>query len=435
MAGAFRSFDIRGVYPSEVNEELAYKTGRASVLFFKAKTIVVGRDCRLSSLALKKSVVQGITDQGCNVIDIGLCSTPMLYFASFKNHAIMITASHNPAKYNGIKLIGKGFIQIGYKNGLNKIEKLVNKCHFPESKKRGTSKGKANLSEYVKHIQGLVKGTYKPLKVLIDCGNGMAGLVVPLLLSKLPIKATFLYGIMDGRFPNHVPNPAEAKNTKELQKRVKGKYDFGIAYDADCDRALFIDDKGRRIPSVKSLLLFAKHFMKKGETVLYTVNSGSIAEEFIPKWGGLTRPVPVGHTEVQREMIKDKAILGAELSGHFFFKKFKYGDAGDLAALTMLSLMSQTNKKLSELIKPFEKYARSEEINFRVKNREAVKKRLEKKYKKHKIKSVDGICVKTKDFWFNFRISNTQPVVRLVVEAENQKKLKNAIKEISKVIY
>ncbi|PIN75051.1 phosphomannomutase/phosphoglucomutase [Candidatus Woesearchaeota archaeon CG10_big_fil_rev_8_21_14_0_10_37_12] len=433
---AFRSFDIRGIYPEEVNEKLAYNVGRAIVQFFKAKTIVVGRDCRTSSLALQKALIYGITDQGCNVINIGLCNTPMLYYASFKHHAIMITASHNPAKYNGIKIVGKGFIEIGYKNGLNKIEKLVNSCHFPEPKKLGRATSKNILSEYIDFTKKTISGKYKKLCVLIDCGNGMAGYVVPKLLAGLPIKYNLLYGKLDGTFPNHTPNPAEPKNTKELQKQIKqGKYDLGICYDGDCDRAFFIDENGKRIPSVKTLLLFAQHIIKKGQKILYTVNSGRVAEEFIPKWEGKAIAVPIGHTEVQREMIKHDAVLGAELSGHFYFKKFKYGDSGDLAALTILTLLSQTDKTISELIKPFDKYQTSEELNFKVKDRETVRKKLKKRYAKFIIKSVDGVSVNTGKFWFNFRISNTQPLVRLVVEAKDQKTLKNAIKEITQYIH
>lgn len=435
MAGPFKAYDIRGKYPEEVNEELVYKSGRAAVLFFKTKKILVGRDCRTSSLALKKSLVYGITDQGCDVIDTGYCSTPMSYYLAQKENTLMITASHLPKEFNGIKITGKGVEPIGEHTGIRQIEKLATGCHFPESKKKGKLKEKNFLQEYVKEARKIVNGKYKPIKVLIDCGNGMAGHVVPSLLKGLPIKYKLLYGEMDGTFPNHVPNPLIPENTEELQREVvAGNYDLGIAYDADCDRAFFIDEKGRRIRAEFTLLLFAQHTLKKGDSAVYTVNTSKIVPEKLKEMGAKPWMSKVGHTEIPIVMKKHNAVLGGEISGHFFFKKFKYADSGDIAALTMMSMLSQSGKKMSELIKPFEKYATSEEINYRVQDKNAVMKRMEEIYNKQITSRLDGISADAGEYWFNLRLSNTENLVRLNCEAVNKKKLNMAIEWISRLI-
>jgi len=435
MIPAFRSFDIRGVYPNEIDETLAYKAARAITTFLRSKKIIVGRDCRTSSLALKKSAEYGILDQGANVIDIGLCNTPMGYYCAQKYDTIMITASHNPAKYNGIKITRKGVEQIGETNGLKQIEKLTEKEHFKTPNKKGTLAQQDILLNYVKYTRKLVNGKYKPLKVLIDCGNGMAGHVVPTLLKGLPIKYDLLYGKLDGTYPNHTPNPAIAENTLELQKQVKkGKYDLGIAYDGDCDRVFFIDEKGRRVWPEYSLLLFAKELMKKGGSLSYTSNSSRIIEDISKenKWKAVQ--CKIGHTEVPISMKKHRGTLGGELSGHFYFKKFKYADSGDIAALTMLSILSKSGKKMSALYAPFEKYVKTEEINTEVKDRNKTIRKIEKEFKKYRVKCVDGFAANMGNYWFNFRISKTEPVVRLVVEAKNKKNLAKGIKEIMRHI-
>ncbi len=435
MAGAFRAYDIRGLYPSEINEEIAYKAGRAIVTFLKAKQVIVGRDCRTSSLPLKKSLVYGITDQGCDVVDTNYCNTPMCYYAAQKMHALMITASHNPKEYNGIKITRKGVEPIGEHNGMKEIEKKTLGCHFKESTKKGKVTVKNILPAYVKEVRKIVSGKYKPIKVLIDGGNGMAGHVVPTLLKGLPIKYKLLYGEMDGNFPNHTPNPLVPENTADLQREVvKGKYDLGVAYDADCDRVFFVDEKGRRVQSAFALLLFAKHLLKKGESAAYSVNLSRIVKEGLEEIGAKARPSMIGHTEVPLTMKKYKAIIGGEISGHFYFKKFKYADSGDIGALMMMSILSQTDKKMSQLIKPYEKYATSEEINYKVLDKPASMKRIEEAYKGKIKMRIDGFNIDAGDYWFNIRFSKTENYVRLNCEATSQKKLKQAIEWLSKLI-
>ena len=435
MAGAFKPYDIRGAYPAEVNEELVYKAGRAAVIYLKSKKIFVGMDCRTSSLALKKSLIYGATDQGCDVIDTGYCNTPMSYYLAQKMDSFMITASHLPKDQNGIKITKKGVEPVGEKTGMKQIEKLATGCHFPDPKKKGNATAKNFLSEYVKETRKAAGGKFRPIRVLIDCGNGMAGHVVPELLKGLPIKYKLLYPEMDGTFPNHVPNPSIPENTAVLQQKVvEGKYDFGIAYDADCDRVMFIDEKGTRVRAEFTLILFAEHVAKKGQSAVYTANMSRIAQEKIQELGIKALPSMIGHTEIPIVMKKHDAVLGGETSGHFFFKKFKYADSGDLAALTMMSILSQTDKKLSELTKPFQKYATSEEINFKVPDKNAVMKKIEEAYSKQVAGRLDGITIDAGDYWFNLRLSKTENLVRLNCESNSRKKLNMAIEWISKII-
>lgn len=435
MIPSFRSFDIRGIYPTEIDETLAYKAARAIATFLKTKKIIIGRDCRVSSLALKKSAEYGILDQGANAIDIGLCNTPMAYYCAQKHDTIMITASHNPAKYNGIKITRKGVEQIGETNGLKQIEKLTEKEHFATPNRKGTATQKNTLLDYVKYTRKLVGGKYKKLRVLIDCGNGMAGHVVPELLKGLPIKYDLLYGELDGTYPNHTPNPAIAENTLELQKKaVSGKYDLGIAYDGDCDRVFFVDEKGKRVPPEYTLLLFAKELMKKGDSLSYTANSSKIVADVAKenKWKAVQ--CKIGHTEVPISMKKNKGTLGGELSGHFYFKKFKYADSGDIAALLMMSILSKSGKKMSKLCSPFEKYLKTEEINIEVRDRKKAMENVRNAFDKYAVKCADGFAANLGKYWFNFRISKTEPVVRLVVEANNKKDLARGIKEVKRHI-
>ncbi|MBI4146138.1 phosphomannomutase/phosphoglucomutase [Candidatus Woesearchaeota archaeon] len=446
------AYDIRGVYPDVVNEKTAYNAGRAAALFLKAKNAIVGRDCRTSSLALKKSLIYGLTDQGCNVIDIGYCNTPMTYYASNKHHTLMITASHNPKQYNGVKITRKGVEPIGSHNGLDKIEQKMNACHFPNPKKLGNITVKNILPEYVRAVRKLVNGHYTPLKVLVDCGNGMAAHVVPHLFKGLPVRYKLLDGVMDGTFPNHTPNPAIPENTKDLEKAVKkGKYDLGIAYDGDCDRVYFVDEKGKRVRPEFALLLFAKRHMKKGQVLVSTVNSSRIVQEQARAWGYKHYPSQIGHTEIPRAMKKHQATFAAEITGHFYFKAFHYADSGDISTLMMLDILSRTNKKLSQLVGQFKKYATSEELNYQVKNPEKTFKRVENAYKNCKhvnatkipeehprtctIHQLDGISVDAGDHWFNLRISKTEGFVRLNVEAKNKQKLTRAIKNLARLVH
>lgn len=429
------AYDIRGVYPEKVNEKTAYDAGRAVPLFLKAKEVLVGRDCRVSSPALAKSLIYGLTDQGVNVRHIGYCTTPMTYWASKKISTLMVTASHNPAQYNGIKITRKGVEPIGEHNGLDKIEKLMNKCHFPEPKKRGLVTPQNVLPAYVRDVKKLVGGKYGALRVLIDCGNGMAGYVVPSLLKGTKIRYDLLYGEMDGRFPNHTPNPAIPENTRDLERAMKkGNYDLGIAYDGDCDRVYFVDEKGNRTRPEFALLLMARHFGKKGDSLVYTVNCSKVAREAAVEMGFKAFPSPIGHTEIPLVMKKHKAAVGGEITGHFYFKKFNFADSGDIGALTVMSVLSKSGMKFSELVKPYKRYATSEELNFKVDDKMGVLARVKAAHNGCTMNHIDGLSVDTGDYWFNMRISKTENYVRLNVEAKNDGQLQKAIKRLSSIV-
>jgi phosphomannomutase len=423
--GVFKSYDVRGIYPETINEELAYKIGRAVVLHLKSKKIAIGRDCRISSSALTKSLIYGITDQGADVINLGLVNTPCCYFASKNYDTIMVTASHNPPEYNGFKITKKGFEKIGFDTGLNKIQKLVEKGNFPESRRKGQLAPKNIIKDYVKKIRSLTKVKIKPLKVLFDTGNGMGGLVVPELMKGLKIKYQILYKELDGNFPNHLADPVQPKNTAELQKKVvKGKYDLGVAYDADCDRVKFIDEKGNRIISAQALVLMAN--LMRSKKAVRTVSCSRIIDDNIKK----VYISPVGHVHVARVMKKYDCDIGTEISGHFFFKKYWYTDSGDAAVIMMLAVLSKYGKKLSELVAPLKKYATSQEINFKVKDQDKTLKKIEKAFSKAKISKIDGLSIDMGEYWFNIRKSNTQPLIRLDAEAKTQKALKECIKKV-----
>jgi len=429
------AYDIRGVYPEKVNEKTAYNAGRAIPLFLKAKEVLVGRDCRVSSPALAKSLIYGLTDQGVNVRHIGYCTTPMTYWASKKISTLMVTASHNPAQYNGIKITRKGVEPIGEHNGLDTIEKLMNKCHFPEPKRRGIVTQRNVLADYVRDARKLVNGKYSPLRVLVDCGNGMAGYVVPTLLKGTKIRHDLLFGNMDGRFPNHTPNPAIPENTLHLERAMrKGDYDLGIAYDGDCDRVYFVDERGNRTRPEFALLLMARHFAKKGDSLVYTVNCSRIAREAAAEMGLRAVPSPIGHTEIPLVMKKNNGAVGGEITGHFYFKKFNYADSGDIAALTVLSVLSQSGMKYSELVRQYERYSTSEELNFKVDDKQAVLKRVKDAHKGMKTSTLDGISIDADHYWFNMRISKTENYVRLNVEARNDAQLRKAIKKLSSLV-
>ncbi len=433
---AFKLYDIRGVYPSELNEGLAYKIGRATVLFLKCKRLVVGIDCRLSSPKLFKAFVKGVTDQGCDVVNIGLCSTPMLYFASFKENAVMITASHNPKQYNGLKICRKGAIALNYKTGLKQIESLVNKNKFPNVLKKGMVLKKHVLNDYVGFVNKFKKKISR-LKIVVDAANGMAGYVVPHLLKSLPIKIIPMYFELDGSFPNHEPNPLYSENTITLQKKViQEKADLGIAYDGDCDRVFFIDEKGQKLSAEFSLLLFAEHFVKKNQSVVYSNNCSKIVPEVLEKIKAKPIISSVGHSMVKDAMKKNNTVLGGELSGHFYFKQNHFADSGDIAVILMLNILSSSKKPLSQIVSKYKKYFTSEEIEIKVKDRDKTMKIVEEYYKKNakKISHFYGLTIDLGDWWFILRESQTEIVVKLIVEAKSKEMLEFGINKLRKLI-
>ena len=435
----FKAYDIRGIYPSELNEETAYKIGRATASFLKAKQIVVGRDIRLSGKQLFDALAKGITGQGVDVIDIGLCSSPMLYFAvNFlkAKGSVMVTASHNPKEYNGFKFTRENAIPISEDTGIKDIERLVNKNQFKDAKNKGKIVKKEILNDYTKFALKFAKNI-RPLKVVIDTANGMGGLEVPKVFKKLPCKVIPLFFKLDGTFPNHDPNPLKGESLRFLIEKVKKeKADLGIAFDGDADRVFFTTEQGEIIPADFITCLIAKEMLKHHpkEKILYDLRSSWIVKETVKACGGTTSMSRVGHAFIKEQLRKENGIFAGELSGHFYFRDAFYTDSGIVAAIWILNLLSAENKKFSELIKHLKKYFASGEINSEVKGKEGKIKELAKIYKDGKISWLDGIRVDYKDWWFNVRPSNTESLLRLNLEAKTKELMETKRDEILRII-
>lgn len=433
----FKAYDIRGIYPEEINEEIAYKIGRAFVEFLASKTVVLGYDMRESSLSIFESLSKGINDSGANVINIGLCSTPMCYFANGKLKAdasIMITASHNTGEYNGLKLCRENAIPISGDTGIKEIEKLVLKNEFTQSKTKGEITINENVkNEYMKHISSFAK-INKKFKVVIDCANAMGAVEMKVLAPFLNI--TSIYHELDSSFPNHEANPLKTETLHDLQKKVKDeKADLGIAFDGDADRVGFVDETGNIIPMDLMTALISEDILSdKKETILYDLRSSNAVKETIEKNGGKAVECRVGHAFIKQQMRENNAFFAGELSGHYYFKENYTAESSSLAAIYLLNLMSKTGKKPSELIKPLKKYYQSGEINSKVKDTVKVLKIIEEKYSTGKIDTLDGLKISFKDWWFSLRASNTDPVIRLNVEANTKELMEEKRDELLKLI-
>jgi phosphomannomutase len=438
LSEIFKAYDVRGIYGKNLTEGIVYNIGCAFVSFLKCKEVIVGCDMRISSPKLSKAFMKGVTDSGADVIDIGQVSTDGLYFASgFLNKpGIMFTASHNPPEYNGIKFCKSLAVPINEDTGLNKIKTIIEKKQFNKSKKSGKILKKNILRGYVKHVLSFV-GKIKKLKIAADAGNGMSGKIIPLVYDKLPIKIIPLYFELDGNFPNHPADPSKYENLKELQKIVKKqKCDFGISFDGDADRIFFVDENGKIINSSFISALIIKSILQKhkNEKIIYNLVNSKIVPETIKKYGGTAKIERVGHSFIKDTMKKINAVFACEHSAHYYFKHNFNADSGIIASLIVCEIISKENKTLSQLIKEFEVYSKIEETNFeiedKIKKMEEIKEHYKKK-KPKKIMELDGISVYFDDWWFNVRPSNTEPLLRLNLEADSKKLMEKKVKEVS----
>jgi len=438
----FRAYDIRGKYPSEIDGEVAFRIGRAIVEFLGKKNpnIVIGRDNRLSSLFLSKKLKQGILMQGGNVIDASLSTTPLLYFSVFHGEydgGINITASHNPSYYNGFKIVREKAIPIGGKTGLEQIKELVTKGKFKKTLK-GKELRKSFLKNYAEFIRsGFNFGKMKPFKIVIDTANAVPGIVISEVFKKTPFKIYPIFQKLIGSFPNHDPDPSIPKNLRKLQSQViKRKANLGIAFDGDGDRIIFVNEKGSIIQADLILALISEILLKetKGCKILYDVRSSNIVKETIKKNKGVAIMGRVGHSFIKAKMRKENICFGGELSGHYYSKKHCFCEAPFFVLFKVLEYLSFTGKSFSETMNPFEKYYHSGEINFKVEDKKKKIKELEKKYKKGKISHLDGLRCDFDDWWFNVRPSNTEPFLRLVIEAKTKDLMEKKKKEIKESI-
>lgn len=437
----FKAYDIRGTYPDQVNEGIAYQVGRGLVEYLSAKSVAVGRDMRLSSPELHEGLTRGIVEGGCDVIDIGLVSTDCLYFAVGKfgyDAGVMITASHNPPEYNGFKMCRKEAVPLSGEAGIGQIKELILKDAFPAPKKLGTVEKRDIEEAYVEHLLSFVdKDRIKPFNLVIDAGNGMAGKIVPRLFSHLGCKVIPMFFELDGSFPHHLASPIEPENIAPLRERVLlEKADLGAAFDGDADRMFLVDENAQPLGGDMVTALVAKSLLKKekGATILYNLICSKAVPQVIENSGGKAVRTRVGHALIKPLMKKHNAVFGGEHSGHFYFRNNWFADSGLIALLVCLELISEENKPLSALVKSIDPYFRSGEINSRVDDIPGKLEEIERRYSSGRVDRLDGITVDFGDWWFNVRPSNTEPLVRLNLEADAKEKLEEKKQELLRLI-
>lgn len=443
----FKAYDIRGVVPEELNEQIAERVGRAFVKFLeeqgiKESAIIVSRDMRVSSPALFEALSKGITSMGVDVIDIGQSSTDMFYFAcgTLNLPGIAITASHNPKQYNGFKMIKKMPYAIGKGQGMERIQELVISGDLSATgDKSGSIIQKDVRDDFIKKVLSFIDvSRVRPLKVAIDCGNGMAGPYIERLKEFLPIEIIPMFFEPDGAFPNHPADPLEKANRAELEKRVVAEgADLGIAFDGDVDRCFFVDDTGEFVSGDFLTAVLTERFLKKfhGGKIIYDLRASDVVPDTVNTLGGRPLINRVGHAYIKRRMIEEGAVFAGEVTGHYYFKNFFNADSGLIPALLILEMLSEENKKFSEILKPLrEKYFISGEINSKVSDVKAVLQKIETIYKAGEIEKIDGISARFADWHFNVRGSNTEPLIRLNLEAKTKEMMEEKRDEVLEVI-
>lgn len=438
----FKAYDIRGTVPDQLSPEDAYKIGAALAQYLQPTSIAVGRDMRISSNDMFEQLARGINDQGADVIDLGLISTDALYFAVGKfgyDGGVMITASHNPKEYNGFKICRKNAVPLSGQEGLNQILTGIQDGSY---EKKATSKGviiRREISdEYAECCLSFIDiKNIKPYKVVIDAGNGMAGQSLPSVLKRLPIDVTPLYFELDGTFPNHPASPIELENLEDLKAKIaEVKADFGVAFDGDADRMFLMDRHGRQLGGDITTALVSKSLLQKspGETVLYNLICSHAVPELVEREGGKAIRTRVGHALIKPLMKKHNAIFGGEHSGHFYFRDFWFADSGLIAFLVCLELISVENKPLDEMVAAIDPYVRSGEINSRVSSIPGKIEEVKQAFADGEQDEIDGLTVTYKDFWFNLRPSNTEPLLRLNIEADSMDILEKKKEKLLSII-
>jgi phosphomannomutase len=450
----FKAYDIRGVYPDQLDEEAAWKIGHACAQFLRsllrgyergqanAQSICVGRDMRTHSPSLTKALIEGMNATGANVIDIGMIDTPQMYFAI--NHlgtcgGVQVTASHNPGEYNGFKISGLQAKPVGVDTGLKEIKHIATALIHTKGSGSSGSVEKFDLtSEYRDHVLKFFEPGIRPLKFVVDASNGMAGKSVPEIFDNMdaPIEIIPMNFKHDGTF-KHEPNPLVEANLKQLKKAVKTKgADFGICFDGDADRLIMVDEKGMTISCDLLTSLMVPYFLEKNpnSAIVYDLRSSHAVQEEILKYGGIPRRERVGHSYMKKTLRDSHAVFGGELSGHFYYKDNFYADSGMITLVHMLNIVGHESKPVSELIEPLRRYSSSGELNFEVEDKDATMAELSKKYRKGQYDDLDGVTIQLKDWWFNVRPSNTEPLLRLNCEAKTPEILKEKLQEMKDLL-
>ncbi len=439
--GIFKAYDIRGIYPTEIDENDAYAIGRAVVIHLETKRLAVGRDVRNSSPALFDRFTQGVMDQGCDVLDLGIITTPMVYFAASRldvDAAVSITASHNPPEYNGMKIALRGAVPVGEHSGLREIRDIALQKNWPQSDRTGSMVTEDIKPAYYGYFASFADFKDKRFKVVIDTANAMGVLELPIYEQfRENLDIVNLYNDLDHAFQCHEANPLKLETLDELRAKVREtKADLGIAYDGDADRIGFVDEHGEIIPMDLVTGLIGKIILKKrpGTTILYDLRSSRAVKEIIEENGGTALECKVGHANIKRQMREDGAIFAGELSGHYYFEENSYAEAGTLPALLLLNLITETGQPISTLVDELRRYAHSGEINSEVSDKDAVLAALKEKYRDGKQHELDGLKVDYPNWWFNVRPSNTEPLLRLNLEAETKELMEEKKSELLSVI-
>lgn len=437
MGSIFKAYDIRGIYGRDLDEAMAEAIGRAFVTFLKCRKVVIGQDMRPHSNLLFEALARGITQQGADVVHLGICSTPMTYNAiNFlkADGGIMITASHNTGEWNGFKLCRDQAIPISGQTGIKDIEKIVLSGVFAAPAVKPGTMSKFDMEkEYVRHVGALFELS-RPIRIVADFANAMG--ICEAVAIRPMIDIDPLFDTLDGTFPNHEANPLKTETLHALQARVRsGKYDFGVAFDGDADRAGFVDEKGDIIPMDIITALIAQDILKREKgNILYDLRSSRTVKEVVQESGGQPMMCRVGHAFIKQQMRTEDAIFAGELSGHYYFRDNYFTESSAMATLSIASLLSKSGKPLSELIRPLCRYAKSEEINSEVHNVDAVFQRLRETYRNGRMFELDGLSVEFPDWWFNVRSSNTEPLVRLNLEAATPEQLADHQQELLGII-
>ncbi len=445
----FKAYDIRGIYPDQLNEEAAWKIGHASAQFLRsllrgyqrgqanAQSVCVGRDMRTHSPSLSRAMIEGMNAAGANVIDIGMIDTPQMYFAI--NHlgtcgGVQVTASHNNAEYNGFKISGLQAKPVGIDTGLKEIKHIAMALLHTKATSGGSSEQYDLTAEYRSHVLRFLEPNIRPLKVVIDASNGMAGKSVPEIFSDMsvPVEIIPLNFKHDGTF-KHDPNPLVEANLSELKKSVqRNKADVGVCFDGDADRLMMVDEHGTNIGCDLLTALMVPYFLEKnpGSTIIYDLRSSHVVQEEIIKYGGTPRRERVGHAYMKKTLRDSHAIFGGELSGHFYYKDNFFADSGMITLVHMLNILGHAEVPISKLVAPLRRYSSSGEINFEIEDKAGMMRDLSRKYNQGQYDDLDGVTIQFKDWWFNVRPSNTEPLLRLNIEAKTPESLEEKFSEI-----
>jgi phosphomannomutase len=438
----FKAYDVRGLYPSEVNEEAARQIGRGFVAYLQAKRIAVSRDMRVSSPSVAAAFVEGARAQGAEVVDYGMMGTDMLYYAVARDKhdgGAQITASHNPKEYNGIKMVRKEAFPLSGDAGIGDIRDMIVSGRLPEDAPQPGGLTRMHvLEDYVRHVLSFIDpAIIQPFNVVLDAGNGIAGMVAPHLFENLPCRITALCFEVDGTFPNHEANPLIEENRRDIVERVKQeKADIGIAWDGDADRVFFIDGTGEFVAGDFVTALLAEAFLIKhpGSKVVYDVRASYAVKDIVAKYGGTALMNRVGHAFFKRRMREENAIFGGEVTGHYYFRDNFFADNGFIPALLILELMSRKKQTLAELLAPLrERYFISGEINTRVSDMHVAQEKMDglaAMYTEGRVYTLDGVSAEFHDWHFNVRASNTEPLLRLNLEATTPEKMEQKRDEV-----